>query len=152
MTEPLTTERKAHRAWARGEIIELPGRYCWGVAHGDVDYLVDLFTADGSFDARVFDIGCPRGHDELRAYFAKYTPPRMRFPMAHNVIITALGDSEATGTCMAEVLSRKDDGFVTSPGMYEDHYRLVDGAWKFASRRILRFEFVQLDEGLVKVR
>lgn len=147
-----TTEQKAHRAWARGEIVELPGRYCWGVAHGDVDYLVGLFTEDGSFDARVFDIGFPKGRAELRAYFAKYTPPRMRFPMVHNVVITSLGDSEATATCMAEVLSRKGDGYVTNPGMYEDRYRLVDGAWKFANRRIIHFEFVPLDESLVKVK
>ena len=29
---------------------------------------------------------------------------------------------------------------------------LVDGAWKFASRRIIHFDFVQLDEGLVKLK
>jgi hypothetical protein len=148
----LTIEQKAHLAWARGEIIELPARYCWGVAHGDVDYLVNLFTAEGSFDARVFNIGFPKGHDELRAYFAKYTPPRMRFPMVHNNVITALGDDEATATCAAEVLSLKDGQFIASPGMYEDHFRLVDGRWKFSSRRILHFEFVPLDEGLVKLK
>ncbi len=152
MSDALTTEQKAHKAWSRGEIIELQGKYCWGVAHGDAEYLVQLFSEDGVFDARLRDIGFHQGHEALRAYFTKYTPPNMRFPMIHNTIITEFTGTEATATCTNEVLSRKGDDYVTFPGMYEDKFRLEGDAWKFTSRRLLGFKFVQLDEGLVTIK
>lgn len=133
-------------AWeldAREQIRDLVASYN---AHGDrgrFDEVMVLFADDAVMDVgdgRIYD-----GVDEMRTIFTGTrdsvaddssdgsTSPRYLQHHTAAPTITMAGPAEASGQTYFTVMT--DQG-VDHWGRYQDAYRLVDGRWRFASRRV----------------
>lgn len=100
----------------------------------DVDAVVATFTNDGSFVRRGMT---STGPDELRtAYLAPCE--RYRF-MVHRVdghVVELTGPDTAVGWVSGYTELANADHVVSGVFRYHDHYRRVEGAWRFASREV----------------
>lgn len=126
----------------RDEIRELTARYCHAVARADVAAIVALFCEDGYFEMgdRV-----SRGRAELERFYAAVAiPPPL--PFIQNHVVELAGD-EARGLCSAEIRMVRSGEAITAAGHYEDRYRRVNSAWKFAGRTLHMFHMVPLSKG-----
>ena len=124
---------------AREAIRDLVARYN---AYGDsglFDRMMELFAPDAVLEIR----GSPNeGHDEIRAVFtgvADHTsagdggPAYLRHCTSTHQI-DLVDATTATGRCYFFVLTRVG---LDHWGRYLDDYRMVDGEWRFARRRVL---------------
>jgi ketosteroid isomerase-like protein len=112
------------------EIRRLTARYCVAIADGDLEALVGLYGADGSFES---ERGRFAGSDELRAFYTRVVEPPTNKPFVHNHLIDVDGD-DATGIYAVEVHSMRDGQAHLTAGRYRDSYRRVGSEWLFASR------------------
>ncbi len=128
----------------REAIRDLVIRYIDCLWREDVEGFVSLFTADGTFTARVAEDAenevVSRGRVELKTMFEaefKQVHPRH---FVHTHVLELRGVNRATGRCYIELRSAADGIKWLGSGYYEDDYAKVGEEWKFASRR-----FVELD-------
>ena len=128
---------------AKDEIRELTAKYCFAVAEGDADAIIDLFCPDGVFTMRDREWV---GHDGLRALYdgaaAGVTPK----PYIQNHVIEVDGDA-ATGRCGVEIRMVNKGVANTVAGHYFHSYRKVGGRWLFARRDFKIFHWVPLAQG-----
>lgn len=126
----------------KDEIRELTARYCFAVADGDANAIVDMFTDDGVFMMRGKEF---RGRAGLQEMYdgAAVSPPR---PFIQNHVIEVNGD-DATGRCAVEIRLVVKEQAYTAAGHYFDTYRRVDGHWKFAARDFRVWHWVPLAKG-----
>jgi hypothetical protein len=131
-----TTDDLAREIADREAIRDLSARYCDCIWRKDLDGLVNLFTADGSFIVEGLEVeSVSRGHARLRKVYEKAlaeVDPRL---FIHSQIVDLLGADRATGRCYVEVFSAKYGMERVGLGYYEDQYAKVGDKWKFASRR-----------------
>ena len=125
---------------AREAIRDLVARYN---AYGDsglFDPMMDLFTTDAALE---LEDRTYRGRDDIRAMFASVPersseggtrPPAYLRHCTATHQIDLVDDDHATGRCYFSVLSSIG---LDHWGRYLDGYRRVDGAWRFARRRVL---------------
>lgn len=129
---------------AREAIRDLVARYN---AYGDsglFDRLMELFAPDATLE---ISPGTYHGHDEIRSVFtgtrdhARQTsadrPPYLRHCTATHQI-DLVDESTATGRCYFSVLTRVG---LDHWGRYIDEYRMTDGEWRFAHRRVITDDF-----------
>ncbi len=126
-------------AWevaAREAIRELVARYAQLADRGRLDDLVALFLPDGVL--RIDDRPPLAGRDAIRAFLGgtatdlTATTRVLRHHTSTHAIDVA-GPTEATGACYFLVVTdRGPDHW----GRYRDVYRVHDGAWRFAERRV----------------
>jgi SnoaL-like domain len=91
-----------HAIEAREEIRQLRAIYCWHVARGDAERIVQLFAPDGMFEIpRDGTRTSFRGFVELLAFFRASLFPGLIVPFVHNDVIHIDGDA-AAGTCVLE--------------------------------------------------
>lgn len=128
---------------AREAIRDLVARYN---AYGDsglLDRMIELFTDDA-----VLEVGDDRyeGRDAIRGLFsgtvdrsagAAGGPTYVRHSVTTHQIDLA-DQGHATGRAYFTVLTRVG---LDHWGRYLDDYRVVDGAWRFARRRVLTDDF-----------
>ena len=128
----------------RDAIRELPQRYCDCVWQGDVDRLVNLFTADGAFTI----IGPNRetttkGQADLRKTYKDALAAVTPRPYIHNHVIELKGNGRASGRCYVELRDASDKLKWLGTGYYHDEYAKQGDSWKFVARR---FHQVHLEE------
>lgn len=114
----------------REALRDLLARYCYLIARGDVDGVIELFTAD----CRVEILGqLYSGEAGLRELYrdALLVQPK---PYIHNHLIETLEDTSATSSCVLEIRQQRDGTEQVGGGCYEDRYRKQDGRWKFHQR------------------
>ncbi len=115
----------------REAIRDLLARYCYLIARGDVDAVIDLFTSD----CRVEILGqVYEGAAGLRTLYASaldFSPK----PYIHNHLIEELDVRTASSSCVLEIRQVRDGEPETGGGCYEDRYLKEDGTWKFSERR-----------------
>ncbi len=128
---------------AKDEIRELTARYCFAVAEGDADAIIDLFCADGVFTMRDREWA---GHDGLRSLYDGAASGVTPKPYIQNHVIQVDGET-ATGRCGVEIRMVNKGVANTVAGHYFDTYRKVDGRWLFARRDFKVFHWVPLSEG-----
>lgn len=126
----------------KDEIRELTARYCFAVAEGDTEGIVELFCPDGIFKIRDKTF---QGTSVLREFYgeAMGVPPR---PFIQNHVIEVNGD-EASGRCAVEIRAVQKGEAYTGAGHYFDRYRRVDGHWRFAERDFRTWHWVRLAQG-----
>jgi hypothetical protein len=140
-------EQRVQELADRDEIKELTARYCWHVAQGEGELIVDLFTADGVLDASRAELPLVKGRDELKNFYVRSVrEPAMAIPFIHNHIIQIKGDT-ASGTCAIEARFSRSGESITAAGYYEDTYRREGGKWKFAERKLFFHHMVPLKQG-----
>lgn len=121
----------------RLEIQDLLARYNHAIDSGDAAAWAATYTADGAFTSG----GRTRsGTEELRAFatdFAARMPGSRHW--VNNLLIDGDGD-HATMSCYLQLLKTGGDvpATLVTTARYEDTLRRVDGAWRFASRTVVR--------------
>jgi hypothetical protein len=131
-----TTDQLVRELADRAAIRELSDRYCDCVWRKDLDGLVNLFTADGTFVVEGAEReAISHGRAKLKKVYQKSLgemDPRL---FIHTHIIDLVDDKHAKGRCYAEVFSAKFKMQRVGLGYYEDEYAKVGDNWKFACRR-----------------
>jgi len=132
---------------AREAIRDLPLRYCDCVWRDDIDGIVDLFTADGSFTA-VFDGGEKTfsGAATLREFFTSGLAIAPR-PFIHNHVIDLHDATTASGRCYLDLYSAKKNMESIGAGYYEDNYVADGERWRFRARRFIALRIDDLPAG-----
>lgn len=124
---------------AREAIRDLVTRYNSYGDSGLFDRVLELFAPDAIFEIR--DV-VHHGHDEIRSVFTRVPgrtadgagrPAFLRHCTSTHQI-DLLDDTTATGRCYFFVLTSVG---LDHWGRYLDEYRVVEGEWRFARRRVL---------------
>ncbi len=120
----------------RMAIMDLLSRYNHAIDGGDTEAWLDCFTEDA-----IYEFPPDRrweGIEQLRevgeSIAANADPPAMRHWL-NNVLIEG-DDQEARVTSYVMLLRLSDGPRINHTGMYRHTLRKVDGAWKFAHRRM----------------
>jgi hypothetical protein len=107
--------------------------YTLALDDGRTDDVVATFCADGVCD--IPGMGTHRGHEALRAAYAKWSPKRPQRHLVLNTLVSEWSDTEATATSDVVFLLLGESGWtVQLVGRYHDTLRLDDGAWRFHRR------------------
>ncbi len=138
-----TLEARIQEIEDREAIRELTAMYCKCVVQGDVEKIVDLFTADGILESGDTYV---KGHAELLAAYREALGDLRPLPCVHNHIIEVEGD-RAQGTCTLELRGVTDGASQIGAGHYEDSFQRLDGAWKFSHRNLILYHMVPLSQG-----
>lgn len=122
---------------AREEIRDLVARYNANGDTGRFAQVIDLFAPDAVMQT---DLGIYTGHDEILRIFtgvkergAGAPAPIYLRHMTATHQIDVLDESAAKGRCYYQVLTAVG---LDHWGRYIDDYRLVDGRWRFARRKV----------------
>lgn len=122
-------------AAARLGIHELVARYNIAWDTGDVDGVVACFTDDGVFiDAAG---GEHRGPSAIREFVS--ASPKAFGRMRHitsSHLVDLRDQTSARHRCYVVFVSHPEGARVLDTGEYDDDVRLVDGDWRFKSRRV----------------
>lgn len=123
---------------ARESIRDLVARYNANGDSGRYDHVIELFAPDAVMEI----VGeAPKvGHDEIRTIFTGAAgradwgdrPVYLRH-MTGTHQIDVIDESHATGRCYYFVLTHVG---LDHWGRYLDEYRVVDGTWRFGTRRV----------------
>jgi uncharacterized protein (TIGR02246 family) len=121
----------------RLEIQDLLARYNHAIDSADAAAWAATYTADGTFTSG----GRTRsGTAELEAFAADFAArmPGSRH-WVNNVLIDGDGD-QAWMSCYLQLLKTGggEPATLVTTARYEDTLRRVDGAWRFASRNVMR--------------
>jgi ketosteroid isomerase-like protein len=144
----MTHEEMVEELWNREMIKELTYEYGLAIEAQDIERLVGLFTPTGSVDFSSLGRGVVEGPEALKEFYPATWPLEVK-PFFTNHMIRIDGDS-ATGFCSLENRGSRDGESLIGAGRLHDVYEKIDGAWKFASRRVEMFYFVPLSEGWAK--
>jgi len=123
-------------------IRDLARRYAHCVWQRDAAGAADLFAPDGEMNTG--DRPVIRGRDAVRTAYEEIFTTSELYPMVHNHVIE-LDDDRASGTCYLDLRARVDGEDRVGSGFYQDQYVRLDGAWKFASRKLTMCYFVAAD-------
>jgi ketosteroid isomerase-like protein len=115
----------------REAIRDLLAHYCYRIARGDVDAVLELFTEDCR--VVIFD-DVFEGPAGLRALYASALPVSPK-PYIHNHLLHELEEHSATGSSVFEIRQIRDGVSETGGGCYDDRFLKQDGEWKFSERR-----------------
>lgn len=141
----MTQEEMVRELWDREMIRELTYQYGLAIEAQDEGRMADLFTENGSVDFTALGQGVISGREAIAAFYRSTWRLRVR-PFFTNHVIRVEG-ARATGVCSLENRATRDGESLIGAGRLHDEYEKVDGAWRFASRRVEMFYFVPLSEG-----
>lgn len=113
----------------------LLNRYYHCVDTANTEEWLSLYTDDGSLD---IGVGEPPivGKVALRAHGSSRRPG-VGIHIAINPIINVDGDTASIDSHVV-VIGGAEDPHIVLAGRYEDRLRLVEGEWRFVSRRLER--------------
>lgn len=131
----------------REAIRDLANLYAHHVWQRDIPALVGLFAADGGFETAA--LPPIRGREALVEAFGRMFEEDEFHPFVHGHIVELDGDA-ATGTVYIDLRAKMHGELLSGWGFYEDRYVRVDGAWKFANRRINMLRYVKLGPELTE--
>jgi hypothetical protein len=124
---------------ARVAIADLVVRYNSNGDTGRFDNVMELFAPDAVLE----ESGRPRhGRDEIRTIFTGAADgvsqktgegPRHVRHITGTLQIDLIDETSATGRCYFQVLTQIG---LDHWGRYVDSYRVIDGKWRFASRKV----------------
>ena len=121
----------------RAAIHDLFTRYCCALDNGEVETVVDCFTADAVLKSPVVDI---KGVAEIRAFAGRFAAQRAAGTQFRHIVsnlAVALDGDRATATAYLLVLISQDGSHRTlPPGRYECELVKARGQWRFARRTV----------------
>jgi len=130
----------------REAIRELPLKYCHYVWKKDVPAIVNLFTADGEFDAGGAQLAA-KGTEALLKAYQQGLSDLDPHPFIHNHVFELQGPDRAVGNCYLDLRATRDGKSIIAAGHYDDVYAKVGDEWKFRSRKFHAYYFASLSEG-----
>src|SRR3954452_10996597 len=94
----------------RAAIHDLFTRYCCALDNGEVEAVVDCFTADAILKSPVIDIS---GHDEIRAFAGRFAAQRAAGAqfrhMVSNIAVTIAGNRAVASAYLLVLVSEDGD-------------------------------------------
>jgi len=109
------------------------GAYAHAVDDGRTDDVVALFCADGGAD--IPGLGTAKGHEELRAAYAKVEPKVPQRHLVLNTVVTDWSPSEATAVSdLVFLIQVKGAWSVMLVGRYQDTLHADGDRWLFHHR------------------
>src|ERR1700756_2051340 len=118
----------------RAAIHDLFTRYCWALDNGEIEAVVDCFTADAILKSPVIDIS---GRNEIRAFAGRFAAQRAAGTQFRHMITNLaveFAGHRAHATCYLLVLiTRNGASRQLPPGRYECEL-VKDGQWRFRCR------------------
>ena len=121
-------------------ITELLGKGGWAYDAPDVDYLADMFTADGTFDLEIDgmgQVGSFAGRAEIRKLYEDSLASQedQRRHVVTNVFFEDETESSATAVSYLVLIAIKDGALnVLSTGVYRDKVVLDGDTWRITHR------------------
>ena len=136
---------------AKDEIRELRHRYHACINEGDIDAIVDLFTADASLDFGY--LGRTRGRAKIAQFFGAL-PDLLPFikQFIHNHTVILEGPDRGTGTSYMEAKTVSGGTAYVVCGRYDDAYTRTDDGWRFTEMNFEPYFSVPFDEGWASER
>lgn len=122
----------------RAAIHDLFTRYCCALDNGEVETVVDCFTAHAVLQSPVIDI---KGSGQIRAFAARFAAQRTAGTqfrhMVTNIAVTLDGDSAAATAYLLVLISQGGNHHTLPPGRYECQLVKTGGQWRFSQRIVL---------------
>ena len=130
-------------------ISDLFVRYTAALDRGDVETVVDCFTADAVLESPV--IGVIAGRDAIRAFAERFAAQRAggtQFRhMITNIVTEVEGDRALASAYLLVLITQDGKSRSLPPGRYECEAVKQGGAWRF-SRRVVFHDHDYVLEGL----
>lgn len=122
----------------RLDLQQLVNRYAVHIDLKEIESWVDLFEPDGILDEAGVAMGVLVGHPAIRDYGHRLAADNLHaVHFMTNHVVTAISDSEASGTAFAFVEAQtRSMGHGRYYIMYRDRYRKSTGMWRFRERVI----------------
>jgi len=121
----------------RAAIHDLFTRYCCALDNGEVETVVDCFTADAVLKSPMIDL---KGAEAIRAFAARFAAQRAsgtQFRHMVTNIAAAIDGDRATATAYLLVLISEGGAHRTlPPGRYECDLIKQGGKWRFSRRTV----------------
>ena len=122
----------------RAAIHDLFTRYCGALDNGEVEAVVDCFTADAILKSPVIDVS---GHDEIRAFAGRFAAQRgagTQFRhMVSNIAVTIIGNRAAASAYLLVLISKDGNHRSLPPGRYACELIKEDSSqWRFSRRTV----------------
>jgi uncharacterized protein (TIGR02246 family) len=131
----------------RAAIHDLFTRYCCALDNGEIETVVDCFTADAILKSPVIDIG---GRDEIRAFAERFAAQRAAGTqfrhMVCNIAVMIAGNRATASAYLLVFISKDGSHRSLPPGRYACELIKEDGAqWRFSRRIVLHDHDYTLD-------
>ena len=131
----------------RAAIHDLFTRYCCALDNGEIETVVDCFTADAILKSPVIDIS---GHDEIRAFAGRFAAQRAAGAqfrhMVNNIAVTIARNQAAASAYLLVLISTDGNHRSLPPGRYA--YELIKDEsdhWRFSRRTVFHDHDYTLD-------
>lgn len=134
---------------ARNAIHDLFTRYCCALDNGEVETVVDCFTADARLESPA--IGVISGRDAIRSFAERFAALRaagtqFRHFVTNVAVAIEPGGARARATAYLLVMISKDEGHRTlPPGRYECDVVKEGPTWRFSCRTVFHDHDYTLD-------
>lgn len=133
----------------RAAIHDLFTRYCCALDNGEIETVVDCFTADAILKSPVIDIA---GRDEIRAFAGRFAAQRAggrQFRhMVTNIAVTITGSRATAKAYLLVLITEASEHRTLPPGRYVcELIKDGGGQWRF-SRRIVLHDHSYTLEGI----
>jgi uncharacterized protein (TIGR02246 family) len=127
-------------------IADLFTRYCCALDNGEVETVVECFTADAELKSPMIDL---EGHAAIRDFVRRFAAQRAAGTqfrhMVTNIAATVDGD-QATATAYLLVLISQNGAHRTlPPGRYECDLVREEDTWRFSRRTVFHDHEYSLD-------
>lgn len=131
----------------RAAIHDLFTRYCCALDNGEIEAVVDCFTADAILKSPVIDIV---GRDEIRAFAGRFAAQRAAGTqfrhMITNIAVTITGNWAAARAYLLVFVSKDGNHTTLPPGRYAcELVKDESGQWRFARRTVFHDHDYTLD-------
>jgi uncharacterized protein (TIGR02246 family) len=131
----------------RAAIHDLFTRYCGALDNGEVEAVVDCFTADAILKSPVIDVS---GHDEIRAFAGRFAAQRAAGTqfrhMVSNIAVTIIGNRAAASAYLLVLISKDGNHRSLPPGRYAcELIKEGSGRWRFSRRTVFHDHDYTLD-------
>jgi uncharacterized protein (TIGR02246 family) len=132
----------------RRAIDDLFTRYCCALDNGEVETVVDCFTADAVLKSPVIDL---QGREAIRAFAGRFAAQRIAGTqfrhMVTNIAVQIDGDRARATAYLLVLISQGGSHRTLPPGRYECELVKERGQWRF-SRRIVIHDHDYTLEGI----
>jgi uncharacterized protein (TIGR02246 family) len=135
----------------RAAIHDLFTRYRCALDNGEVETVVDCFTADAVLKSPVIDL---QGHDAIRAFAGRFAAQRAAGTqfrhLVTNIAVTIDGVHAQASAYLLVLISANGDHRTLPPGRYECELVKEREVWRF-SRRIVLHDHDYVLDGIAPV-